>query len=67
MKAASCGHADIAGLLLDKGVNMETRDTKGVTALQLAVDGEHEAVVRLLLKQGAEIHNTGRINLQRAL
>lgn len=44
MKAASCGHARIVRLLLKK-VNIETSDTEGATALQMAVDGQHEAVI----------------------
>jgi ankyrin repeat protein len=41
-------------LLLEKGAELESKDTSGRTPLSLAAGRGHEAVVQLLLKQGAE-------------
>ena len=46
-------------LLLEHCSNLEEKDGRGRTALQLAIKGGHEGVVRLLLDKGADFENTG--------
>jgi ankyrin repeat protein len=41
--------------LLEKGVDVESKDGVGQTLLLLAARNEHEAVVKLLLKKGADV------------
>ncbi len=55
MCAASSGSADCVRLILDAGVDVNTRDSSGQTALMVAGSPE---VVRLLLKSGADLHAT---------
>lgn len=52
--AATCGHLDIVRLLVGNGADIEAEShvRGGWTALQLAVDGGHEAVVEWLLQNG---------------
>ncbi len=45
----------IVQLLLDKGANIEAKDTDGWTPLMSAAVNGHEAVVQLLLGKGANI------------
>lgn len=53
--AAWHGNADYVSCLLDCGVDVETNDNQGRTALLRAMEGNRVAVVRLLLKRGASI------------
>jgi len=62
MGAARVGSADTAGLLLDLGATLEaTEETYGQTALTVAVQANHPAVVDLLLARGASPHVTTRV------
>ena len=45
----------MAWLLLDRGANIEAKDTNGNTALRLAVVEGHKDIARLLLDRGADI------------
>jgi hypothetical protein len=51
--AARRGHVEIARVLLDFGAAMETRDSKGDTSLQRAVNCRKNAVVQLLIERKA--------------
>jgi ankyrin repeat protein len=51
--AAMRGYEGIVQLLLEKGAEIEARDSVGRTALDWAVGNGHERVERLLLKMGA--------------
>ncbi|KAI9852608.1 MAG: hypothetical protein M1824_001849 [Vezdaea acicularis] len=53
--AAASGLNQTIYLLLEKGVDVEAKDSHGWTALILAAWGGHEAVVRLLLEKGADV------------
>ncbi len=53
--AASAGHADIAGILLDASANIEAVDGGNWTPLFWAVVKGHEPVVSLLLGRGANL------------
>ncbi len=53
--AASAGHADIAGKLLDAGTNLEAVDHGNWTPLFWAVVKGHVPVVSLLLERGANL------------
>ena len=66
MVAAMAGHVPICRLLLDKGVNVNSRSDFGGTALHGAVSNDEVGVVNLLLEWGADIHvedNFGRATL----
>ena len=54
--AASNGHADLVGLLLDHGAALEDRADEGESPLMLAARGGHRATVQLLLDRGADVH-----------
>ncbi|RDW77988.1 hypothetical protein BP5796_05840 [Coleophoma crateriformis] len=49
------GEKIVIQLLLEKGAEIEAKDTYGRTALSYAASEGHEAVVKLLLEKGAEI------------
>jgi ankyrin repeat protein len=42
-------------LLLEKGAELETKDSSKRTPLSYATENRHEAVVKLLLEKGAEL------------
>ena len=50
IEAAVYGHAKCVQLLLRAEAKTNVRDRLGRTPLELAVDNEHQAVVRLLLE-----------------
>ncbi len=52
--AAAGGHADIAALLLDKHATIDAESPGRQTPLMIAAREGHEAVVNLLLKEGAD-------------
>ncbi|KAH7124731.1 hypothetical protein EDB81DRAFT_911957, partial [Dactylonectria macrodidyma] len=57
-QAAEKGHDKIVRLLVEKGADLETKDTIfGKTPLLWAAEKGHEAVVKLLLKKGANIES----------
>jgi ankyrin repeat protein len=45
----------VVKLLLEKGAELEAKDSAGHTPLWLTVGKGHEAVVKLLLEKGAEL------------
>ncbi|KAI9854022.1 MAG: hypothetical protein M1813_001583 [Trichoglossum hirsutum] len=51
--AAECGYEAI---LVEMGVNINTKDDGGRTALLQAAKGGHEAIVRLLVERGADVN-----------
>lgn len=51
--AAGAGNNNIAGLLLDNGVDINARDTEGFTPLELARQSGHGHVAQLLVDRGA--------------
>jgi ankyrin repeat protein len=55
LMAVEWGNQELIRLLLDKGASLEARDSRGLTALMLAVTNERQDVqsVRLLLDRGA--------------
>lgn len=53
--AAERGHEMVINLLLDKGAELETRDSDRRTALSLAAGSGHAVVAKLLLENGADI------------
>jgi hypothetical protein len=48
------GHEAVVRLLLEKGAELESKDSEGQTPLSWAAAKGHEAVVQLLLEKGAE-------------
>jgi len=53
--AAKNGHVDIIEVLLAGDTKVDATDEIGWTALHYAVDNDCEAVVRLLIKRGADL------------
>jgi ankyrin repeat protein len=53
--ALSRGHAEVVGLLLDKGADVNAQGGHYGNALRAASDGYHADVVRLLLHKGADL------------
>ena len=54
--AASCGQIRIIQLLVDAGVNVDSKDERGRTSLHLAVERYHPQLVRFLLRANASIN-----------
>jgi ankyrin repeat protein len=52
--AAVSGHEAVVALLLEKGAELETKDSSGQTPLSWAAGSGHEAVVKLLLEKQAD-------------
>jgi ankyrin repeat protein len=50
------GHEDVTKLLIKAGANLKEKNTKGRTALDVAVRNDHAALASLLAKkQGVEV------------
>jgi ankyrin repeat protein len=58
--AASQGDATAITALLNTGVDINTQDDKGATALMRAVEAGHTDTVKLLLDRGADVNIQGR-------
>ena len=54
--SAYWGLDEILALFLEKGIDVNSQDSYGATALQIAAKHGHESVVRLLLKNEASIN-----------
>ncbi len=54
--AAMKGYIQIVHMLLEKGIDINTRDSQGWTALHLAAETGQQAVVKLLLDRGADFY-----------
>lgn len=54
LKSAKQGDDAVMRLLLDIGVNIQTKDGKGCTSLWIAAWCGHEKVIELLLDPGTE-------------
>jgi ankyrin repeat protein len=57
MRAALIGHTDAVSAFLDRGVDVNSRDTSGHTSLMEAVFGGHIDTVEELLKRGADVNS----------
>ena len=53
MEASSDGSAEVVKLLLDKGANVNIKDSKGKTALVIAKDKGKTEIVVMLERAGA--------------
>jgi hypothetical protein len=53
--AARAGHEEIVRSLLHHGVDLETRNAAGETALQIAVEERHTSIVNLLIEQNVKV------------
>jgi ankyrin repeat protein len=52
--AATTGHTDIVGILLENHAYIDSAPDNGVTALMMAARGGHLETVKLLLEEGAD-------------
>ena len=57
LEAAKNGQSSVVGLFLDAGIDSETADDKGRTALILATQQGHADTVKILLAKGADPNN----------
>jgi predicted nucleic acid-binding Zn-ribbon protein len=55
-KACSQGNVENVKLLLDKGVDVNAKDTEGWTVLMYASEYGHTEIVKLLLESGADVN-----------
>jgi len=51
MVAASAGHADVVGYLIENGADVKRKNKKGQTAVDLAKKKGNKAIVKLLTKK----------------
>jgi ankyrin repeat domain-containing protein 50 len=58
-RASARGQVEVVKLLLEKGAELESKDSNGRTPLSWAAEKGHEAVVKLLLEKGAELESKG--------
>lgn len=68
--AAAAGHTSTVALLLDRGADIDTRDTADDTPLRTALNHDHLEVARLLVSRGADIeaaHSSGESALDHAI
>lgn len=62
MHASASANASVVQLLLEWGVDLEIKDSKGVTALtHAAMRKSTEAVIQLLLEKGADINTKDNV------
>jgi hypothetical protein len=60
-EAAARGNVTVVELLLEKGVELESKDGYGQTPLSRAVEKGHKVVVKLLLEKGADLESKDQI------
>ena len=68
-EAASEGHYEIVGMLMDRGANADLKTNNGYTCLHLAAAGGHNDSAKVLIQKGANIKCTdefGRTALESA-
>ncbi|RYP70200.1 hypothetical protein DL771_005587 [Monosporascus sp. 5C6A] len=65
--AAEKGHKEIVQLLLDKGAEIDAKDSNSRTPLSWAAEKGHKEIVQLLLDKGAEIDSKDKIYSQTPL
>ncbi|RYP02732.1 hypothetical protein DL764_005662 [Monosporascus ibericus] len=58
------GHEAIVKLLVENDVNVNSKDTNGRTPLLRAAERGHEAIVKLLLGKGADLHSAAKTGHQ---
>jgi ankyrin repeat protein len=58
LEAAKNGKVDVVALFLDGGIDSETEDPSGKTALILAAQQGHTSTVKTLLDKGADANNS---------
>ena len=53
--ATQCGHAEMVGLLLERGAGVNVQARNGLTALHLAAQDDRTNIARLLTRYAANI------------
>lgn len=56
LEAAKRGQANRVGLMIDRGMNVDTKTDGGVTALMVAASNGQVKVVKLLIERGADVN-----------
>ena len=56
------GHMNIALFLLQHGANPDTTTVRGETALHLATRANQTDIIRILLRNGAQVDSKARVN-----
>ena len=59
--AAINGHMNIVEILLDRGIDINSKDSIGETALHLAAANGHMNIVEILLDRGIDISSNSHI------
>ncbi|KAK5635619.1 hypothetical protein RRF57_011331 [Xylaria bambusicola] len=55
--AARNGHEEIVQLLVEKGADIESKDSIGRTPLLWAAEEGHQEIVQLLVEKGADVNS----------
>lgn len=60
-QAVECKNVECVMLLLQHTADVDTRDRNGDTAVHVAVDNSFTAILRLLIKSGADINIKNKV------
>ncbi|XP_068234477.1 protein fem-1 homolog A-like [Palaemon carinicauda] len=64
--ASTYGHFDIVKLLLEYGIDVDAKDSKGITCLMMAAYNRRRKILKYLIRKGADV-NKKTINGKHAL
>jgi ankyrin repeat protein len=61
IQTAGNGYEAMVKLLVEKGADLESKDSDGRTPLSWAAENGYEAVVKLLVEKGADLESRDRV------